>query len=76
MLLCRALSSYQATLSKGCIVISILAAIAYGAILELCQLAIPYRNADMSDIAADAVGAALSGLLWPVLSAYFPKLVA
>lgn len=38
-------------------------ATAFGGLLELLQALVPYRSADWYDLAADAVGAGLGGLL-------------
>jgi VanZ family protein len=48
----------------------------YGGLLELCQLWIPGRNAQVMDIAADFVGASIGVLVASVLMHFYRKLTS
>lgn len=59
------------TFADGRAVVGVLAAVAYGALVELLQLGVPYRSASALDAVANLVGAVVgAALLVAALGAY------
>ena len=64
VLACRALSARGRGGLVNALVVGVLLAVGYGAILEVIQGALTWRTCSILDAGANAVGAGLGGLLW------------
>ena len=72
LLMCRALTAQLPTWPRSRIaLLSLLAAIYYGATDECHQLFVPARSAELADLAADSLGAALAAWGWLKVGAHW-----
>jgi len=72
LLMCRVLTAQLPTWPRSRIaLLSLLAAICYGATDEFHQLFVPARAAELADLAADSLGAALAAWGWLKVGAHW-----
>jgi len=72
LLICRVLTAQLPTWPRSRIaLLSLLAAICYGATDEFHQLFVPARAAELADLAADSLGAALAAWGWLKVGAHW-----
>ena len=75
LLIARAVRFWRTRASLWtCLWLGALGASLLGALLEVCQLFVPYRSADPLDWLADTVGAALAAGALLALARFIPKL--
>lgn len=72
--MCRALRGQMPAWPRARIaLLGALAAVGYGATDEFHQLFVPYRSADLTDLAADSLGAILAAWGWYKASVRWPR---
>ena len=72
LLMCRALTAQLPTWPRSRIaLLSLLVAICYGATDECHQLFVPARSAELADLTADSLGAALAAWGWLKVGAHW-----
>ena len=72
ILMCRALTAQLTTWPRSRIaLLSLLAAICYGASDEFHQLFVPARAAELADLAADSLGVTLAAWVWLKVGAHW-----
>lgn len=72
LLMCHALTAQLPTWPRSHIaLLSLLAAICYGATDEFHQLFVPSRSAELGDLAADSLGATLAAWGWCKVRAHW-----